>query len=343
MPITYPPPLEPGDQVAITAPSAGVPPDLVPRLDFCLATLKDEGYDVVVGECLRSDGIVSAPAPARAAELERFIKDERIRAIIPPWGGALAVELLPHLDLGSVDPSSVPWIVGSSDTSTLMLAITTMTGAATLHGHNLLDTPYRVPPPLLSWIEVATQGPGATVEQGPSQRHRAHGVDRWEDDPTVTEHTWDSQGSWNVLERAGGPLRAHGRLIGGCIETISVLAGTQFGNLPRFARRDPKEGVLLYLEAAHDDAISIARHLWRMRLAGWFEHANALLIARTKAPDANGFTQIDAVRSAVRGLDIPIVTDVDCGHVPPQLALVNGARAELEIDEGHAHLMQRLT
>jgi len=29
------------------------------------------------------------------------------------------------------------------------------------------------------------------------------------------------------------------------------------------------------------------------------------------------------------GIDIPVVLDVDCGHVPPHLALVNGALAHL--------------
>lgn len=50
-----------------------------------------------------------------------------------------------------------------------------------------------------------------------------------------------------------------------------------------------------------------------------------------QAPDAPGFTQRDAVRSALGDLDVPVVLDVDCGHVPPHLALVNGARAELTV------------
>ncbi len=77
--------------------------------------------------------------------------------------------------------------------------------------------------------------------------------------------------------------------------------------------------------------LDVARDLWRLRLARWFDAATAVLVSRTQAPDAPGFTQRDAVRSALGDLDVPVVLDVDCGHVPPHLALVNGARAELTV------------
>jgi muramoyltetrapeptide carboxypeptidase len=39
---------------------------------------------------------------------------------------------------------------------------------------------------------------------------------------------------------------------------------------------------------------------------------------------------------------VPVVLDVDLGHVPPQLALVNGARAELVVDGDQRRLTQWL-
>ena len=135
-------------------------------------------------------------------------------------------------------------------------------------------------------------------------------------------------------------MRATGRLLGGCIETVSILAGTPYGDVPAFAREHAPEGLLLYVEASGDVALDIARDLWRMRLAGWFDVATAVLVGRTSAPDSPGFTQDDAVRSALDGLDVPVVLDVDCGHVPPHLALVNGALAELEVDGATARLTQ---
>ena len=339
MPVRYPAPLRPGDRIGVTAPSSGVPADLRPRLAFCVADLERRGYDVVVGDCMDGEGVVSAPAADRAAELMGMLLDPGVRAVVPPWGGELLVEVLPHLDLEALRRAEPTWVVGFSDVSTLLLPLTTVTGTATVHGQNLLETPYEVPHPLAHWLDVVSAAAGATVVQGASTAHRLHGFDQWQDDPTCTRYTFDSGGRWSLLDPAAGPVRVRGRLLGGCIETVSILAGTPYGDLSAFAREHAPEGLLLYVEASGDVATDIARDLWRMRLAGWFEHATAVLVARTTAPDADGFSQLDAVRSVLGDLDAPVVLDVDCGHVVPHLALVNGALAELEVDGD----VQRLT
>jgi len=318
-----------------------VPVDLRPRLEFCVEHLRRRGYQVVVGSCLDGDGIVSAPARERAAELGAMLTDPGIRAVIPPWGGELAVELLPHLDLRAI-ASTPTWLVGFSDISTLLLAITSATGMATLHGQNLMDTPYRVPSPLLSWLDVVVQPPGATVTQGAATHYRSGTFDRWQDDPTFTDYTLDTPGTWKLLDGDVGDVQVCGRLIGGCIETVSVLAGTAYGDLRAFASAHAPEGLIVYLEAGEDHALNIARDLWRMRLASWFENANAVLVGRTRAADDPHFTQRDAVASAIGDLDIPIVLEVDCGHVPPHLALVNGALTELTITADTRRITQHL-
>lgn len=342
MTIRYPAPLRPGDRIGVTAPSAGVGDDLRPRLDFCLEHLRRRGYDVVVGACMGGQGVVSAPARERAAELTAMLTDPRIAAVVPPWGGELAVEILPYLDLTALRAADPTWLVGYSDLSTLLLPLTTTTGTATLHGQNLMDTPYRVPAPLLSWLDVVTAPAGASITQGASTRHRAHGFDRWQDDPEITEFTLDTAGSWSLLDPGVGDLQVSGRLLGGCIETVSILAGTPYGDLGAFAAEHAPQGLIVYLEAAEAGSLTVARDLWRLRLAGWFDHATAVLVGRTRAPDEGGFTQRDAVRSALGDLDVPVVLDVDCGHVPPHLALVNGAQTDLAVEGSVATLVQQL-
>ncbi len=98
---------------------------------------------------------------------------------------------------------------------------------------------------------------------------------------------------------------------------VSILAGTPYGDLSTFAAEHAPEGLMVYVEASGDTALDFARDLWRLRLAGWFDRANAVPVGRTRAPDAAGFSRVDAVRSELAGIDIPVVLDVDCGHVPP--------------------------
>ena len=340
MALRFPAPLQAGDVVGVTSPSSGVPVALRPRMDVALDVLRRRGFEVAVGECMHGEGVVSAPAADRAAELQAMLLDPRVRAVVPPWGGELAVEVLPHLDLDRIAAAEPTWLVGYSDTSTLMLPLTVAAGTATLHGPNLMDTPYRVPEPLLHWLDVATSPAGSTLVQGASSRHRSQGIDRWEDDPGVSEPTFDTDTRWAVL--GGGSVDATGRLLGGCLETVSVLAGTPYGDVPGFAAAHSPQGLVLYLEAAESGALDVARHLWRMRLAGWFDVATAVLVGRTSAPGADGFSQRDAVLSALGDLDLPVVLDVDCGHVPPQLSLVNGALAHVVVDGDVQRITQTL-
>jgi muramoyltetrapeptide carboxypeptidase len=336
MPVRYPAPLRPGDRIGVTAPSSGVAAPLRPRLAHAAEVLRSKGYEVVLGDCLDGEQVTSASPQARADELMSMLLDPLVRAVVPPWGGELAVEVLPLLDLTAVAEAEPTWVVGYSDISTLLLPLTTVAGIATLHGPNLMDTPYDAPKPLLHWLDVATAPVEAELVQGPSEQHRSSGFDRWEDDPTVSELTVDSTGTWRLLD--GDDLSVTGRLIGGCTETVSVLAGTPYGDLAGWTG----EPLVLYLEACEEGAVAVARHLWRMRLAGWFDRAAVVLVGRTNAPATGAFSQQDAVRSVLGDLDVPVVLDVDCGHVPPQLSLVNGALAEVTFDGSGWRLVQHL-
>ena len=342
MTIRYPCALRPGDRIGVTAPSSGVAPRHRARLNFCVDFVRDSGFDVVVGSCLDGTSYVSAPAADRAAELIAMLVDPTIRAVIPPWGGELAIDLLPHLDWAQIASSAPTWFVGFSDISTLITPLTLITGVATLHGNNLMDTPYAVPVPLLSWLDIASLPPGSSFEQGPAGGHREPGFDDWELDPTVTTYPLDAPGSWTRLD-GSGDVSVSGRLIGGCIETLSNLTGTPYGDLAGFARDHAPEGLLVYVEAAEGSSYDIGRRLHGMKLAGWFADANAVLVGRTSAADQPGLAQHEAVVDALGDLDIPIIADVDCGHVPPYMPIVNGALGALSWSPDAMSLRQTLT
>jgi muramoyltetrapeptide carboxypeptidase LdcA involved in peptidoglycan recycling len=79
-----------------------------------------------------------------------------------------------------------------------------------------------------------------------------------------------------------------------------------------------------------------------LRLAGWFDHANAVLVGRSAGPSSGHFSQHDALVHALGDLSIPVVYDLDLGHIPPQLAIVNGALAAIELAPAKATLVQHL-
>ncbi|MFV0132271.1 S66 peptidase family protein [Streptomyces sp. HMX87] len=341
MSVRYPRALRPGDRVGVTAPSSGVAKELRERLNVAVKDIQARGYEVVVGQCVDGSGHVSASAADRAAELTSMLTDPTIRAVVPPWGGETAIDLIPLLDWDGLREAEPTWLVGFSDISTLITPLTLLTGTATLHGNNLMDTPYRVPEGLLSWLDIVAAPSGHRFTQTPPGFHRSQGFDDYATFPDVREYTLDSQGVWTRLDDSGDVV-AEGRLIGGCIETLCNLAGTPYLDVTTFARNESPEGLLVYVEAAEHDAFTICRNLHGMRLAGVFDHANAILVGRTRAPDNSSLTQHEAVLDALGPLNVPIIADIECGHVPPYMPILNGAYGRIVHAPGRSELTQTL-
>jgi muramoyltetrapeptide carboxypeptidase len=320
MAIRFPAPLRPGDRVGVTSPSSGVGHRDRGRLEQAVEAVRGRGYDVVLGACMDGASHVSAPAAARAAELMAMLTDPAIRAVVPPRGGETAIDLLPLLNWDAIAAAVPTWFVGFSDISTLLLPVTLRSGIATLHSNNLMNTPYRVRGPILTWLDVAALPAGAAF----------------------TQSSPGSAGAAWVRLDGSGAVDVTGRLIGGCIETVRHLAGTPYGDVPRFGREQAPDGLIVYVEAASDDAFAVCRSLHGMRLAGFFAGAGAVLVGSTIAPESTTLTQREAVLDALGGLGVPIIADVGCGHVPPYLPVVNGALGRLEFSAGSASLTQTL-
>jgi muramoyltetrapeptide carboxypeptidase LdcA involved in peptidoglycan recycling len=117
MPLRYPAPLRPGDRIGVTSPSSGVDDALRARLEVAIADVEARGYEVVVGECMDGSSHVSAPAADRAGELMRMLTDPGIAAVVPPWGGETAIDLLPLLDWDALRAAEPTWVVGFSGRS----------------------------------------------------------------------------------------------------------------------------------------------------------------------------------------------------------------------------------
>jgi muramoyltetrapeptide carboxypeptidase len=342
--VRYPTPLEPGDVIDVTSPSSGVSEGMRPRLDFSLEYLRQRGYEVVVGNCMDGNGATSAPAAQRAAELSAMLTDPQVRAVVPPWGGELALDLLPLLDFDAIATAEPTWLVGYSDISTLTLPLTLRTGMATMHAPNLMDTAYEVPDGLRHWLDVASAPGGSTVKQSAAPLSRGARSVSIRENPSMRDWELSVPSYWKQLgtQHPLPQTSASGRLLGGCLETVAMLPGTAFGDVAGFARDYAPEGLLVYLEVAESTALSAARLLAHLRLAGWLDHANAVLIGRSTAPASGSFTQLDALRFALDGLDVPVLYDIDFGHVPPQMALVNGALATVTLAGTAGTLVQSL-
>src|SRR3954449_10325946 len=123
--LRFPRPLVRGDRIGVTAPSSGVGPHRTARLEASIGALRERGFEVVVGECMSGAGVVSAPKEQRAAELVEMLCDPEIAAVVPPWGGELAIDLLDQLDWDRLAAAEPTWLGGWGGLSGLMGAAPT--------------------------------------------------------------------------------------------------------------------------------------------------------------------------------------------------------------------------
>jgi muramoyltetrapeptide carboxypeptidase len=339
--IRFPHPLRRGDFIAVTAPSSGVSGPALVRLDLVLDHLRSLGYRIVEGQCLRKQTKdASAPRDQRAQELMQFFLDPAVAAIFPPWGGELASELLELIDFDRLKSVQPKWLLGYSDLSTLQMPLTLVSGWATAHGSNLMDlAPTQTDALTTSVLKILGANFGEVIRQESSHLFQ----NKWinyavqADAPlNLTETT-----QWQRLDGESESLEFEGRIIGGCIDTIAGLAGTRFGDVPRFVQASMQHGTILYLENVEMAPPALVRALLSLRRHGWFDGLTGLLIGRNAGPEpksAESLSYVEALRAVLGSLPYPIIFDVDIGHQPPQFTVINGSLAKVTFEAGRGSL-----
>jgi muramoyltetrapeptide carboxypeptidase LdcA involved in peptidoglycan recycling len=341
--LRFPNPLRPGDLIAVTAPSSGVPKPIFARLDLVLSQIRDRGYRIVEGSCLRTEHKdASAPRRERAAEFERFLKDPAVSAVFPPWGGELASELLATIDFEGLRQVAPKWVLGFSDISTLLLPLTLISGWATAHGPNLMDlVPTQTDPLTTGTFGVLESSLIEPAEQRSSSKYQVKGPDFavHADAPlNLTEPT-----AWKRLDGSKEPVSFQGRLIGGCLDTIAWLAGSRYGDIPSFVQRHREEGVIFYLENCEMPPTGVVRALLSLKHHCWFDGLAGLMIGRNAGPSPDSpdrLSYVEALLAVLDDLPCPVLFDVDIGHQPPQLTLINGAAAHVRFTSGKGSVSQ---
>lgn len=322
--------------VGVTAPSSGVPVDLHSMFKEACERMKEKGYEVHCGDTVWTQvKAKSAPASTRGEELNRMMRDDSIDLIIPPWGGELLIEILEHVDFVNVPEK---WVLGYSDTSILLLAITLKTGVATAHGTNIVELRGEYEDDTTAmWDSVLRTKRNESVVQSSSELYQK----KWDfqnPSPCVFHLTEPTQ--WKTI--TGEEVVLKGRLLGGCLDVIQHLIGTPFGNVAAFRENFiAGEPILWYFENCEMNTTSVRRALVQMKLAGWFDHCSGIMFGRSPASDPVGGYEIEDVYEQLsEELDIPVIYDIDCGHVPPQITFINGAHAVVRVENGKGSVKQ---
>ncbi|WP_019414838.1 S66 peptidase family protein [Paenisporosarcina sp. TG20] len=337
--IRYPNALIQGQTIGITAPSSGVKRELHNLILESKKQFENHGYKIEIGETVwTQDKAESATKEKRATELNLMLQNHEIKAVIPPWGGEILQEILPLIDWDKIEPK---WVLGYSDTSTLLFSLTLKTGIATAHGTNLVDLRSGVWDSTTSkFLEVLSSEEGAIIHQMSSSHYQS----KWAHDKPADPYVFklDTQSKWETVGNQS--VEMNGRLLGGCMDTIHHLVGTPYGDVRDFQDKHIQNApILWYLENCNMSATEFHRSLLQMQQAGWFDLSAGIIFGRTSAgQEVDGFTTLDALERLAEATSLPIIYNADIGHVPPQLTFVNGAYAEVKYSDGQGEMTMYL-
>lgn len=332
--LIVPPPVRPGDRVAVASPSWAAPQHFPKHHEQALARLRDElGLEPVEFPTTRRQG---TPAE-RAADLDAAFADESIRAVLATIGGDDQITVLRHLDpaLPRRDPKR---FLGYSDNTNLLNWLW-FHGVAGVHGGSTavhLGPGPRVDVAHLESLRAALFG--GDLELRPLDRSRDGGL-RWEDPRSLTDAPDDAPAepwTWS------GPARTvTGPTWGGNLEVLhwNLAAGRWI--LPA----DAYAGCVLLLETSEElpPPVEVYRMLRNLGERGLLEVCPAMVWARPMASFAavqRGEAEARAWRqshreSVLRAVaeyhpDMVVVLDVDFGHTSPQLVVPYGGRVTVD-------------
>jgi muramoyltetrapeptide carboxypeptidase LdcA involved in peptidoglycan recycling len=134
-----------------------------------------------------------------------------------------------------------------------------------------------------------------------------------------------------------------GRFIGGNLDVICKLIGTPYDQVADFIETYKEDGILWYFESCEMNSTDLYRTLWQMKMNGWFRFCKGVIFGRADGyTDVGDFKIEDAYEKAFDQLDIPIVYDIDLGHLPPQLVFINGAFGDVTVKNGKGVVTQKM-
>ncbi|MBO3743031.1 S66 peptidase family protein [Actinoplanes flavus] len=260
----------------------------------------------------------SAATPAEiAAELNGFLRDPEVRAIVASDGGQTALGYLDLIDVEAIRADPKP-LLGYSDISLLHLVLHARTGLVGFHA------------------DMAVPGFGGHWQAAPPGR-RAELEDLYLRLLTSTDPigALPSRPSWECWR----PGRAEGPLIGGVINRVVLAQATRFALPP-----DRYEGAVLFWEEIGGAAAHVWSYLQVLRHAGVLDRIAGMVVGVPR--DIHGLepgvspTLAEIVLEVLGDRDIPVLGNVDIGHAGPNLPMPVGIRAALDADRRTVSLLE---
>ena len=305
------------------------------RFLSALDYFEKQGFQTSIGPNVYLElGIGKSNTPEQCGEeINDYFCNEKCDVILSVGGGETMCEDLDFVDFERIAGSKPHWFMGYSDNTNLTFTLPTLCDIAAVYGPNASS--FGMSPIHASLVDALALLKGQKMSFANYPAWEIEGMDSPENPTAPLNCTQPCSLALHMPAQQESPLPSNvqgaitmrGRLLGGCLDCLVCLCGTKYDKVRAFNQTYQKDGVLWFLESCDLNPISILRSLWQLKNAGWFDNARGFLIGRPLhyTETMMSLNCHQAFLQALGELHLPILLDVDFGHLPPQLPLISGA------------------
>lgn len=341
----YPKFLQENGTIGFVAPSFGCNTEpYKTAFDSSLEKFKKLGHELDLGpNCYEGCGIgISNTPEACGKELTEYYCSADNDVLISVGGGEMMCETMSNVNFELMKAAEPKWYMGYSDNTNMTFLLTTLCDTAAIYG------PCAQTFGMEPWHESLQD----TYDILCGKKSNVSGYNLWEKEslkdkehPLVPYNLTEERnhriylpenGEWMAFWGKENPeleIKMKGRLVGGCMDCLVNLLGTKFDDVKGFNERYKEDGIIWFIESCDLNVMAIRRAVWQMKNAGWFEHVKGFLIGRPLCfgQDIMGLDHYKAVVDLLKEYDVPIIMDLDIGHLAPMMAMVSGAYAKVDV------------
>lgn len=330
MELVKPKRLRKGDTIRIVAPASNMVSLSKPAVARGVENLEKLGFNVEIDPNVYRVYKGTAGRPVERAEsLMDAFTDPSVDGIMCCWGGFNSNDIIDYLDYRAIRDNPKVFI-GYSDITILNTVLYKEAGLVNFQGPAFITFTHEF---LMPWeTDLFKQ---VIIEGRDNIEIRASPT--FIDDPFFWKHPEEpvkekQNPGWGIVN--GG--EAEGRLIGGHFGTLLCLAGTKYWP-------DLKDHIL-FIECDEEDigAVNLIRQLRQLKHLGALDEISALVVGRI--PEVLGLKGDMSIESivgdAMKGLDIPVVTQFDFGHTNPIATIPVGVRGRISADKKALTLLE---
>ena len=303
---------------------------------------KQEGYQLKFGpNCYVEEGVGISNKPALCGEeLTEYYCAPDSDCLISCGGGELMCEILDYVDFERIGRADPKWYMGYSDNTNMegydMWERESLKSEenpfAPYHLTEHSRIRYRLPDGGTNVESLRDKGKAPGTAYGQT---KAKGTGDWTGGPGHMEEGKTAASGSDVQTEAGVQIQMSGRLLGGCMDCLVNLLGTKYDKVSDFVEKYKGDGILWFLEACDLNLMGIRRAMWQMEHAGWFKNCSGFLIGRPlngMGAEDFGIDHYQAVCEMLYQYQVPVLMDLDIGHLPPMMPLVCGSMAQVTSD-----------